>query len=223
MTSLWSRTVAILRGEAGTRDELAGLPLPLLLGLIFACGATYGAAMGSYSAIGNPRLLQSVYSAVKVPLLIVATFCLSLPSFFVLNTVLGLREDFRFALRVLLSSQAGQMAILASLTPYIILWNASSSVHEATILFNGLMFAVSTIGGQIILRRAYRALVARDGRHRILLRVWLVTYAFVGIQLGWTLRPFVGDPRAATAFLRADSLTNAYIALIEITRRALHL
>ena len=223
MTSLWSKTVSILRGESATRDGLANLSVPMLLCLIFLCGSVYGAAMGSYNAAGSPRLLQSLYSAVKVPFLIVATFCLSLPSFFILNTVFGLRDDFRLALRVLLSSQAGQMALLASLTPYVLLWNASSSVHEVTILFNGLMFGISTLGGQMILRRAYRTLIVQDPRHRILLRVWVVTYAFVGIQLGWTLRPFVGDPRAATAFLRADSLTNAYVALFEIIRRALRL
>lgn len=223
MTSLWSKTISILRGEAASRDGLARLSVPTLLVLIFGCGALYGFAMGSYNAAGAPRLFQALYSALKVPLLIVATFCISLPSFFIFNTVLGLREDFRLALRVLLSSQAGQMALLASLTPYVLLWNASSSAHEITILFNGLMFGISTLGGHLILRRAYRSLIAQDPRHRNLLRIWVVTYSFVGIQLAWTLRPFVGDPRAPTAFLRADSLTNAYVALFDIVRRVLGL
>ena len=223
MTSLWSKTISILRGESASRDGLAALSLPTLLGLIFLCGAVYGGAMGSYNAAGAPRLLQALYSGLKVPLLLVLTFCLSLPSFFILNTVFGLREDFRLALRSLLSSQAGQMALLASLMPYVLLWNASSSAHEATILFNGLMFGISTLGGQLILRRAYRDLIAQDPRHRTLLRIWVVTYAFVGIQLAWTMRPFVGDPHAPTAFFRADSLTNAYVALLDIARRALRL
>jgi hypothetical protein len=220
MTSLWSKTVSILRGESESGDIVPDMSVPMLLFLILACGAVYGAAMGSYNALGPPRPLQSLVSAAKVPLLIVATFCLSLPSFFILNTVLGLRDDFRLVFRVLLSSQAGQMALLASLSPYTLLWNASSSGHELTILFNGLMFGISTLGGQWILRRAYGRLIARDARHRALLRIWSAMYMFVGIQLAWTLRPFVGDPHAPTAFLRADSLTNAYIALIEIVRRA---
>jgi hypothetical protein len=223
MPALWSKTVAILRGETASRDTLARLSVPALLGIIAVCGAVYGLAMGSYNAIGPPRLLQALCSAAKVPMLIVLTFALSLPSFFILNTVLGLRDDFRLALRVLLSSQAGQMAILASLTPYVLLWNASCPVHEWTILFNALMFGIATFGGQLILRRSYAALIAQDPRHLVLLRIWVTTYAFVGIQLAWTLRPFVGDPRTTTAFLRADSLTNAYVALFEIVRRALRL
>lgn len=223
MASLWSKTISILRGEDESPDAVAGLSVKTLLLLIVLCGAVYGCAMGSFNAIGSPRLLQAVYSGLKVPLLIVATFCLALPSFFIFNAVLGLHEDFRVALRVLLSSQAGQMALLASLTPYVLVWNASSSAHELTILFNGLMFGIATAGGQLVLRRAYRTLIARDPRHRILLRIWVVTYAFVGIQLAWTLRPFVGDPHVPTAFLRADSLTNAYVALAGIVRGAFRL
>lgn len=223
MTRIWSQTVSILRGETATRDSLANLPLAALLCLIFVCGATYGAAMGSFNAVGNPRLLQALYSALKVPLLIGATFCLSLPSFFIFNTVIGLRNDFRLTLRALVESQAGQMVILVSLTPYDLLWNASSKAHELTILFNGLMFAISALAGQMILRRVYRTLIAKDPRHAVLLRIWIGTYGFVGIQLAWTMRPFVGDPHAATAFLRADSFTNAYIALFEICQRAFRL
>ena len=43
----------------------------------------------------GPRVWQVVYSAVKVPFLLFTTFLLSLPSFFVVNTLLGLRPDFQ--------------------------------------------------------------------------------------------------------------------------------
>ena len=53
------------------------------------------------------RAWQAAYSAVKVPLLLLATLGLSLPSFFVLNTLLGVRADFAAALRAIVASQAG--------------------------------------------------------------------------------------------------------------------
>ena len=28
-----------------------------------------------------------------------------------------------------------------------------------------------------------------------MLRAWMVIYVFVGIQMGWVLRPFIGNPR----------------------------
>ncbi len=51
------------------------------------------------AGLTGQRLLQVVYSAVKVPFLLMATFVLSLPSFFVVNTLLGLRSDFARVLR----------------------------------------------------------------------------------------------------------------------------
>ena len=59
-------------------------------------GLIYGAAMGSFRAIASqPQWArQMLYSAVKVPLLLSASFVISLPSFFVLNSLLGLAARF---------------------------------------------------------------------------------------------------------------------------------
>ena len=54
------------------------------------------------AACAGSRIWQVVYSAVKVPFLLLATFVISLPSFFVINTLLGLRGDFPHVLRALI-------------------------------------------------------------------------------------------------------------------------
>jgi len=38
----------------------------------------------------------------------------------------------------------------------------------------------------------------------------------VGVQMGWVLRPFIGDPNQSIQFFREDSWTNAYVAVAEI-------
>jgi len=43
-----------------------------------------------------------------------------------------------------------------------------------------------------------------------MLRAWLVIYVFVGIQMGWVFRPFIGDPSAPVQFFRKGSWSNAY-------------
>jgi hypothetical protein len=138
---------------------------------------------------------------------------LSLPSYFVLNSLLGVRSDFGKALRAVVASQAALAIILVSLAPLTIFWYASSSDYRAAILFNALMFAVASLGAQAVLRRSYRPLVAGNARHRWLLRTWVVIYAFVGIQLGWTLRPFVGDPDQPVRFFRGGEWENAYVVV----------
>ena len=46
-----------------------------------------------------------------------------------------------------------------------------------------------------------------------MLRAWIVIYAFVGIQLGWSLRPFVGDPGQPGRFFRGGEWENAYVVV----------
>jgi hypothetical protein len=185
------------------------------LGVVVVGGVAYGAVMGAFGGWGGDRPLQILFSAVKVPLLILVTTAIALPSFFVLNTLLGLRDDFREAARAVAATQAAVAVVLASLAPYTALWYASTrDYHEAT-LFNALMFGVASFAAQWVLRRRYAALVARNPRHRVMLRVWLGVYAFVGIQMGWILRPFIGQPGRPVTFFRSDTWGNAYVVVFD--------
>ena len=184
--------------------------------LIVVFGVAYGAVMGSFGGVLGERFWQVVFSAVKVPLLLTATFALSLPSFFVVNTLFGLRSDFLHSIRALLATQAGLTIVLASFAPFTILWYASSSDYRGAIVFNTLMFGSASLTAQWLLRRFYEPLIRRDRRHRTLLRAWLVIYTFVGIQMGWVLRPFIGSPDLTPQFFRQDAWGNAYVKLANI-------
>ena len=197
-----SRAEGVLRGHASIQD----------LWMAVVCGMAYGLVMGCFGG----RWLQLVYSAVKVPILLLATVGLSLPSFFVLNTLLGLRDDFKSVARAIIGAQAGLTVILVSLAPVTVFWYASSTDYHAAILFNGLMFGIASFGAQVILWRAYAPLIASNPRHRLLLRAWLIFYVFVGIQMGWVLRPFVGDPRNPVEFFRAEAWDNAYVIVAKM-------
>lgn len=179
--------------------------------LAVVCSLIYGAMMGTFGGLDGERALQVVYSAVKVPLLLLATVLLSLPSFFVLNTLFGLRDDFGDSLRAIAASQAGLAIVLLSCAPLTLFWYASSADYPSAILCNAAMFGVSSVSAQWLLRRSYRPLIARNRRHRLILRGWLLIYAFVGIQLGWTLRPFIGDPSRPVRFFRGGEFENAYV------------
>jgi hypothetical protein len=199
----------ILRGRPWA--SLAGVRPGVALGrlvLVLVCfGSGYGAVMGSF---GGFRPGQVAGSATKVPLLLGATTALAVPSFYVLHALLGLRADFGRALRSLVSAQATLTIVLASLAPLTVVWYASTTNYRSAILFNAVIFGAASLGAQIQLRRSYRALIARDRRHRLLLRAWLVIFAFVGIQMGWLLRPFIGDPAKPVEFFRSGRQGNAY-------------
>ena len=179
-------------------------------------GILYGGVMGSYSGIFGQRYLQVAYSGVKVPLLLTATFGLSLPFFFVVNSLYGLRPDFGRVLRALLATQASVTVILASLSPLTLLWYVSFDHYRAAILFNAVMFGAASVSAQLVLKRLYQPLIARNRMHLRLLKLWIVIYAFVGIQMGWVLRPFIGSPDSPVQFFREAAWGNAYLKLYEI-------
>ena len=205
-------------------DVLRARPMSLrqLVVLIAVFSMAYGVVMGSFSVDGSLRAKQMLYSALKMPLLLLATFAISLPSFFVLNTLLGMRDDFGQAVRSIAATQAGLTIVLASLAPITAVWDASTNVYEPAILFNAAMFAAASVTAQFLLRRLYRPLIAKDPRHRLLLRLWLVIFAFVGIQMGWVLRPFIGHPGTPTTFFRAESWGNAYLVVWEMVVKTVH-
>jgi hypothetical protein len=49
-----------------------------------------------------------------------------------------------------------------------------------------------------------------------MLWTWLVLYVFVGIQMAWILRLFVGAPGAPVEFFRRESWENAYVVVARL-------
>ncbi|WP_165244407.1 hypothetical protein [Paludisphaera soli] len=186
------------------------------LAILVVFGLAYGAAMGSYGDPPAARPLQMAYSAIKVPLLLGASFAICLPTFFVFNTLFGLRDDFPRVVAALASTQAGLTVILAALAPLTAFAYASGIDYRPAVLLNGLMFATASFGAQALLRRNYRELIAGNPLHGPMLRAWLVLYVFVGIQMGWILRPFIGEPTRPTQFFREEGWSNAYVVVMEM-------
>lgn len=183
-------------------------------------GALYGLVMGSFGGLTEDRWLQLAFSALKVPMLIAVTSVLAMPSFFVLNSIAGLRNDFAEAVKAIAISQGTVGIVLACLAPFTAVWYLSSKDYFEATTFNGIMFAIASFAAQSVLRRRYAPLVARNTRHRTMLLFWIVLYIFVGIQMGWTLRPFVGDPTVAPTFFRKDTWGNAYLKVAEVVWQA---
>jgi len=81
------------------------------------------------------------------------------------------------------------------------------------------MFGVATAAARIVVRRYCAPLIRRSARHRQLLRFWFVLYAFVAIQMGWVLRPFIGNPDLPVTFFRTEAWGNAYVVLAHLIAR----
>ena len=218
MIRLLAQTDAMLRPSRQTALA-AAWSTPVVIILAFA--PIYGLFMGSFSVSSPERTPMMLYAAVKMPLLLLATTGLCLPAFFVVNTIAGLRDHFAQASSAILAGQAVIGVTLASLGPITLVFYSTTIDHNLAVLFNALMFLLAAIAGQLVTLRYYRPLIRKSRSHIPMLASWFVLYAFVGIQMGWIARPFVGTPGLPVRFLREDPFTNAYIALANMLSNAL--
>lgn len=207
----------LLRARGRFAPDVSDLPTPGTQALIVAAGLLYGAVMGSY-ALRAPQIL---YSALKVPLLLGVSALVCLPNLLAVNTVLGLRDDFRAVLRALVLSQGAVCLSLAALAPITAVAYLSLADYNNAVVFNGAMFLLAALAGQISLGRQYRPLIAANPRHRLGRNAWLALYVFVAIQMAWVLRPFVGNPELPSRFFREGAWGNAYVEVVALVWRAL--
>ncbi|MEN8151338.1 MAG: hypothetical protein ABFS86_16095 [Planctomycetota bacterium] len=202
---------SLLRSKGRFSIDASRVPWLALGGLVCLAGFAYGTAMG----FSDARPLQSLYSGLKVPMLFVLTSVVCLPNFFVVNTLLGLRNDFTSAFRGIVAAQATGAVCLASLAPFTLFIYVSSDDYNFALVFNGGMFLLATVAAQLTLSKHYAPLIAANPRHRNGRTAWAILYVFVAIQLAWILRPFVGSPGLPTRFFREEAWDNAYVVVAQ--------
>jgi hypothetical protein len=216
----------LLRGgftgeEALENGRIEANPRALIVGGI-VLGSAYGFFMGLFAAIrGGPfALLQVLSTMVKVPLLFLATLVVTFPSLYVFSALSRSRLSFAATLRLLLAAIAVNLTLLASFGPVTGFFTLSTDSYPFMIVLNVVFFAVAGLVGLSFLQRALQivfrekpALPDAPGRPAapsgepqpavLVFRVWTIIYGVVGAQMGWILRPFIGDPHSPFQLFRA--------------------
>lgn len=204
----------LLRGEAGALQSwlLDGNARRLAreLAVILIGAGCYGAAMGWWR---SPE--QALFVAIKFPLIILLTTLGNALLNAMLAPLLGLNLTLRQSLRAVLMSFTISAAILGAFSPLVafLVWNAPPLTLGATQgaayglikLTHVLVIAFAGIVGNIRLFRLLKSVAGGDGNvaWRVLF-AWLTVNLFLGSQLCWILRPFIGAPYLPVQFLRAD-------------------
>jgi hypothetical protein len=181
----------------------------MLVALVFLGAGLYGVAMGSWR---HP--LQSLYTALKFPLVILLTTFGNALLNGMLAPLLGMNIGLRQSLMAVLMSFAIASIILGAFMPVVlfIVWNTTSSgvqsgaalaaysfmqlTHVALISFAGTV-------GNVRLTPLLRLLSGDACAARRVLFAWLAGNLFLGSQICWVLRPFIGRPDMPVEFLGA--------------------
>jgi len=214
MTSTWFKVrqlPTLLRGDTNTIhpwiDRVSVSRTLIFLAVIILGTGAFGAAIGFWRAP-----MQGVFSAIKLPLVILLTTFSNALLNGMLAPLLGLNIGFRQSLSLILMSFVIASAILGSFAPLVLfmIWNlppisARAETISAAYSFMQLALAgIIAFAGIMANWRLFPLLNEQAGNRAIARRVllaWLAGNLFLGSQICWMLRPFVGKPDMPLEFL----------------------
>lgn len=188
--------------ESLRRDDDLWALARVFFAVTIVMAGIYGAVMGGtnwFQASPTPFSTDALFmiaSAVKVPLLFLLTLLIVLPPIYVSSTFVGARASFSQMTTLLLASLAITSVVLASTASVSFFFALSTRSYDFMKLLHVAFFSYAGIVGVLYLIRGFRA-ISGDGSGRtprFLFVGWIVLYMFVGTQLGWVMRPFIGHP-----------------------------
>ncbi len=214
----------LLRGEAepilAWSEKWDARRVALHVAVIVAGAGLYGAAMGWWR---DPQ--QALYTAAKLPLIILLTTAGNALLNAMLAPLLGLNIPFRQSFLAILMSFALASTILGAFSPLaaFMVWNAppmSSQAGGSTGTYNFIQLThvvVIAFAGTAANVRLLQLLqrLGRDTRvARRVLFAWLAGNLLLGSQLSWILRPFIGSPNLPVQFLRDNAFKGNFFETV---------
>lgn len=190
--------------------------------IIVGTAMMYGAVMGSYNGF-----MQAISSALKLPALVLITLLICFPSFYIVQLLLGSTMKLRQLAVILFGGFVMLTTLLVAFAPISLFFQLSGSPYAFLQL---LHFGIFAFAGFWSMRTVAEALSTACEKRGIypkigitVFRIWIFILAFVGIQLSWNLRPFIGSQDMTFEWLRSGTQGNIYATLFNALGRLMGL
>lgn len=187
---------ALLRFRAVIGDDIArGRNLADYLTSLFVATLLFTAGYGAVLGMFEPGL-QTVYAALKLPVVVLGTALLCIPTFYVFNSILGSTLTFRQTVALVFTMTAAVATILAAFAPIAWFFTVSTGTEGFLVALHAAVFAIALAwSGRLLgsLRELLQAATGTASVHRGFLALWLALVAAVGTQMAWNFRPFVSS------------------------------
>ena len=199
--------IGLLRDRQAFLEEIReGTRLPSKIISLLVCSsifiAIYGGIIGAYHS-----WMQALSSAVKLPSLYLITLLICLPTLYFSNIIFGSKRNFTQHFALVLTAVSITSVLLFSFAPITLFFLITTNNYQFLILLNVFIFTLTGFFGISSLYQATSLVLEQDNQgsdtRKKILQFWLLLYAFVGSQLGWTLRPFFGAPGSNFELFRA--------------------
>lgn len=173
--------------------------------IIIFCTLIYGAVLGCY-VDGEQVLLNSV----KIPLLFLVTLYISLPIFYILETILGAKIEISQMALILLTGYVIAAIIMLAFAPLMLFFILTAKEYYFTVF---LTIGIMGLAGYFSLYYIYKSfrMFHDDNKWYPAFVVGSFVIAFVGTQLSWALRPYF---HSADTFTRPTD-GNFYVAMAD--------
>ncbi|HLG93733.1 MAG TPA: hypothetical protein VI546_02760 [candidate division Zixibacteria bacterium] len=185
--------------------------LKFLLITMVALSAFYGTSVGFYQGGW-----QIVSAALKIPFVFIVTLLVTLPLFYIVQLLLGSKLGLWQVLALVLSALTLTSVILAAAAPISLFFLLTGGNYYFLHLLHIAIFGFAGLFGMFTLHTGLTVLCESKGVYPRLgigiLRIWVLIFAFVGIQLAWHLRPYVGK-RGENFAVRKQYEGNFYSAV----------
>lgn len=178
-------------------------------------GALYGASMGTYA--GG---LQIVFDAIKIPMLLLVAVLVSLPTYYVLNGILGGEMSLRQMAVLFMISITVMATMMMAFLPVTLFFMLTTpertfATYAFTVLLNVFFFGIAGVTAVSYLLRGFSKIHGENKKWVPAMITGSGVLAFVGTQLAWVLRPYF---HLSTAFIAPPS-GNFYIAVVKLIAR----
>ncbi|MEA5551153.1 actin-binding WH2 domain-containing protein [Anabaena cylindrica UHCC 0172] len=210
--------IELLRERQVFLEEIRqGVRLPSKIISLLVCSslfiAMYGGIIGAYHS-----WMQALSSAVKLPALYLITLLICLPTLFFANIIFGSKRTFGQYFALVLTAVSVISVLLFSFAPITLFFLMTTNNYQFLILLNVIIFSLTGFIGISFLYNATNLVLEQEDENsqtrKKIIQAWLFLYAFVGSQLGWTLRPFFGAPDSAFQLFR-EREGNFYLSVLQ--------
>src|SRR2546429_3244274 len=151
-----------------------------------------GLVAGAYS---GPA--QALSAGIKLPFLFFATFAVCFPAFFVVQVLVGSRLRLLQVVVLVSGALALTSVLLAAFVPITAFFLVTGANYYFQHLLNIAIAGVAGLFGMYALHEGLSVVCEKRGGYPrkalTIMRAWALLFGFVGIQVAWTLRPFLGD------------------------------
>lgn len=199
-----------------TSDEDIGRRIVGQYILLIFFAFLYGVVMGCYNGWE-----QAISSGIKVPVFLTLTLLVCFPVFYIIQFVLGSKLGLLHMLNVILNGFLMVSLIMVAFAPIVIFFLITGDNYAFIKLLHVGIFSISGFFGAKTMLEALRYCCEKSKVYPkvgvVVFRFWVVILAFVGMQLAWNLRPFIGNRGMKFEVFR-EREGNFYLSVIHSVR-----